>query len=75
MVCSTPNALSPDALSPPTLSPPCALDPYGLRNILRNQASQRDFFNGSLSKTVSVTSFIKETGLASELFNREHIFT
>ena len=65
MVCSTPHALSPDALSPRTLSPhalsPRALSPYRLRNILKNQASQVEFINGSLSKTVFLTSFIKET--------------
>ena len=44
VVCSTPYALSPDALSPNTLSPralsPHALSPNGLKNILKNQASQ-----------------------------------
>ena len=78
MVCSTPHALRPDALSPCTLSPRAlscrALSPNGLRNILKNQASQVEFFYRCLSKTVFITSFMKETGLAPELFTRKHIF-
>ena len=78
VICSTPNALSPDALSPHTLSPrafsPRALSPNGLRNALKNQASRREIFNGSPSKTVLLTSFIKETRLAQELFARKHIY-
>ena len=68
VVCSTPHALIPDTCSPHTLSPhtlsPCALSPRvlspnGLRKILKNEVSQRENFNGSKSKTVFLTSFIK----------------
>ena len=74
MVCSTPHALSPDALSPCALSPR-TLSPNGPRNIMKNQASQVEFFNCSLSKRVFLTSFIKETRLAPELFTGKLIFT
>ena len=79
MVCSTPHYLSPDALNLRTLSPralsPCALSPNGLRIILKNQASQVAFFKCSLSKTVFLASFMKETVLATELFTGKLIFS
>ena len=75
VVCLTPYALSPDALSPDALSPdalgpctlslcalsPCAFSPNGLRYILKNEASKVEFSYESLSKTVFLISFIKET--------------
>ena len=72
MVRSTPHALSTCALSTRAISPRAlsshVLSPYRLRNILKSQVSQVDFFNWSLSKTIFVKSVIKETGLDPELF-------
>ena len=79
MVCSTPHALSPDALSSHTLSPralsPRALSPNSLIIILKSQASQVEYLNCSLSKTVILRSFIKESGHAPELLTGKLIFT